>query len=168
MDTVTVVEKLDTTVLRTYQSDPENENTVAIDAELWKTVLNGSHTITIQATDSYGAVSTRTWSFTKSVTVVEMKLIDPLPADDMPTRAMIFVQGIFPLGSILTVKACNNAFDAEPFWEDVSAKVLSGQKINFENHIKTGNEWGVSVWLKLERGIAEGPCYIQAFGGNFE
>jgi hypothetical protein len=168
IDTVTVVEKLDTTILRTYLPNSEEENTVAIDAELWRTVLNGSHVITIQATDSYGAVSTRTWDFTKSVTVAEMKLLDPLPADEMPTRAIIFVQGIFPLGSILTVKACNNAFDDEPFWEDVSAKVLSGQKINFNNQIKTADDWGVSVWLKLERGISQGPCYIQAFGGNFE
>jgi hypothetical protein len=168
MDTVTVVEKLDATVLRTYQPGAEDENTVAIDAELWRTVLNGSHVITIQATDNYGAVSTRTWNFTKSVTVAEMKLLEPLPADEMPTRAMIFVQGIFPLGSVLTVKACNNAFDDEPFWEDVSAKVLSGQKINFNNQIKTADDWGVSVWLKLERKIAQGPCYIQAFGGNFE
>jgi hypothetical protein len=168
MDTVTVVEKLDTTVLRTYQPNPEDENTVAINAELWRTVLNGSHTITIKATDSYGAASTRTWNFTKSVTVAEMKLLEPMLADGMPTRAMIFVQGIFPLGSILTVKACNNAFDDEPFWEDVSQKVLSGSKINFDNQIKTADNWGVSVWLKLERGIADGPCYIQAFGGNFE
>jgi hypothetical protein len=167
-DSVAVVEKLDTTVLRTYQPVQENENTVAIDAELWRTILNGSHTITIQATDSYGAVSTRTWNFTKSITEAELKLSEPLPADDMPTRAMIFVQGIFPLGSILTVKACNNAYDDEPFWEDVSQQVLSGKKINFDNQIKTADNWAVSVRLKLERGIAEGPCYIQAFGGNFE
>ena len=48
---VTVVEKLDTTTLRTYTATLGDTNELEITADQWLKLLNGDHTLTITATD---------------------------------------------------------------------------------------------------------------------
>lgn len=92
---------------------------------------------------------------------------DVLAADDMPTKAMINIQGSFPSGCELTIEACNNANDASPTWQDVTSRVLNSQKVFFSNTTKTAAAWGVALRVTLNRGTATGDCYITAIGGNF-
>ena len=81
--------------------------------------------------------------------------------DDMPTKALVNIQGSFPAGSTLQVWICNNGNDAEPTWEDITSKILAGQKHFFTNQTKTAENWGVKLKVKLLRGPAEGACYPQ-------
>lgn len=166
-DAVTVVEKLDGTVLREYTVSLGASNKLTFDASAWQKVLNGAHTLTVTATDALGAAATRTLTFTKAVTSVVVELTGAMAADDMPTKALVNIQGSFPTGSTLTVWVCNNGNDANPTWEEVTRDALNGDKIYFANKTKTAGAWGVKVKVELQRGSATETCYIQSIGGNF-
>jgi len=165
-DTVTVVEKLNGVTLRTYTPTLGATNTLTFTAPQWLNILNGNHTLTITATDPMGATATRTMTFTKAVTQVAFTT-DVLEADDMPTKAIVNIQGSFPVGSDLTIEICNNAHDASPTWEDITTKVLNAQKHFFANTTKTAANWGVALRVTLNRGTASETCYIHSIGGNF-
>ena len=164
---VTVVEKLDTTTLRTYTATLGDTNELEITADQWLKLLNGDHTLTITATDAKNESTVRTLSFDKAMHSVEFEQTVAMAADDMPTKALVNIQGSFPTGSTLQVWICNNGNDAEPTWEDITTKALTSQKHFFTNQTKTAANWGVKIKVKLLRGSAEGDCYIQSVGGNF-
>ena len=65
-DTVTVVEKLDGNVIRTLSGQPSGQSYTLDLTSKWSTLSLASHNIIIEATDSKGAKSTRTWTFTKT------------------------------------------------------------------------------------------------------
>ena len=164
---VTVVEKLDATTLRTYTATLGDTNELEITADQWLKLLNGDHTLTITATDAKNESTVRTLSFDKAMHSVEFEQTVAMAADDMPTKALVNIQGSFPTGSTLQVWICNNGNDAEPTWEDITTKALTSQKHFFTNQTKTAASWGVKIKVKLLRGSAEGDCYIQSVGGNF-
>ena len=164
---VTVVEKLDGTQLRSYTATLGQTNTLTIGSDAWLKILNGDHTLTITATDAKQESTVRTLTFDKAVNSVEFVQTVAMAADDMPTKALVNIQGSFPAGSTLSVWICNNGNDAEPTWEDITQKALNSQKHFFTNDTKTAADWGVKIKVKLLRGSAEGPCYVQSVGGNF-
>lgn len=164
---VTVVEKLDTTTLRTYTATLGDTNELEITADQWLKLLNGDHALTITATDAKNESTVRTLSFDKAMHSVEFEQTVAMAADDMPTKALVNIQGSFPTGSTLQVWICNNGNDAEPTWEDITTKALTSQKHFFTNQTKTAASWGVKIKVKLLRGSAEGACYVQSVGGNF-
>lgn len=164
---VTVVEKLDNTTLRTYTATLGDTNELTITSDQWLKLLNGDHTLTITATDAKNEKAVRTLSFDKAVHSIEFVQTVAMAADDMPTKALVNIQGSFPAGSTLQVWICNNGNDAEPTWEDITQKALNSQKHFFTNDTKTAADWGVKIKVKLLRGSAEGACHIQSVGGNF-
>ena len=164
---VTVVEKLDTTTLRTYTATLGDTNELEITADQWLKLLNGDHTLTITATDAKNESTVRTLSFDKAMHSVEFEQTVAMAADDMPTKALVNIQGSFPTGSTLQVWICNNGNDVSPTWEDITQKARTGQKHYFTNQTKTAAAWGVKVKAKLLRGSATETCYIQSIGGNF-
>lgn len=166
-DAVTVTEKLDGKVIKEYQVTLGAENTVAFGADEWLKILNGVHTFEIIATDAEGGVAVRTMTFAKNVTYIEFVKNVAVEASEMPTRALVNIQGRFPEGCNLHVWICNNGNDASPAWEDVTEEALYGGKHYFANTTKTAATWGVKLKVRLERGTATETCYIMSVGGNF-
>ena len=166
--TVSVQEKLDNVVKRTYNVSLGSQNNFAISASDWRSVLNGSHTMAVTATDSQGASSTRSMTLIKNVTSLGFTLSSPMVADAMPDRCVINIQGNFPGGSTLKVEICNNGYDSSPTWEDITIQAQNGQKYFFTNKAKTASQWGVNLRVSLNRGSSSGPCYVSSIGGNFE
>ena len=166
--TVSVTEALDGKTLRTYNVTLGSQNTLTVSADVWRKILNGSHTLTITAKDSQGAAATRTQTFTKNVTSCAFVTAEAFPADAMPDRCIVNVQGKFPEGSTLKVEICNNGSDASPTWEDITQNALNNQKYFFTNKTKTASAWGVKLRATLSRGTASGDCYISSLGGNFQ
>lgn len=166
--TVSVTEALDGETLRTYDVTLGQQNTLTISADVYRRTLNGSHTLTITATDSVGASTVRTETFTKNVTSCAFTQTAAFTVDDMPTRCVVNIQGAFPEGSVLTVQICNNGNDASPTWETITQQALLGQKYFFQNETKTAANWGIKVQASLERGTADGDCYISSIGGVFQ
>ena len=62
-----------------------------------------------------------------------------------------------------------NAFDASPAWEDITAQVAINRVYNFLNQSKTAEKWGVNVRFTIEKNEGyEGEVSISGFGGAYE
>lgn len=162
--TVTVVERLDGVVRRTYTAKLGTADSYSFAASEWRRILNGQHTLTITATDSNGLSAVRTWTFTKAMNTLTFT-ITPLPADAMPDRCVVDAVGNFPEGSTLKIEVCNNANDASPRWEDVSDKLRS--KHFFANKSKTAAAWAFGLRCTLTRGTATGPVWLDYITINY-
>ncbi len=167
-DTVTVVEKIDGVQLRSYTVTLGATNTFAVVDETWIKLTNGTHTMTITATDSLGNATSRSYTFTKNVNSLYIRNTTPMVSDTMPTRIALTVGKNIPDGAEFKVEVCNNGFDASPTWEDATSSVLDRLVHLFENTSKTASNWGVLVKVTVNRNGGDGTCYINAIGGNFE
>lgn len=166
-NTVTITEKIDDVEIRSYVATLGVTNTFAVEGISWLKLTNGTHTMTITASDGFSSPTARTYTFTKSVTKFNI-LTNPMESSGMPIRILIKVSKEIPEGAIFTAEVCNNGNDAEPTWEDASSEILRSQVHVFENKSKTADTWAVRVRISVDRNGAAGACYISAIGGNFE
>lgn len=143
------------------------EYKINLTGEAWITLNNGRHSVKIEATDSQGASATRTYTFIKSVTKMTFMNKVPYASTNMPGRAKIYVNRQIPTNAIFKVYACNNAFDANPTWEDVTSSVTNNLVYMFTNKTKTATDWGVKIKVVVDRNNTAGECYVSEVGGNF-
>jgi hypothetical protein len=169
-DTVTVVEDLDGAPTRTYNAALGQEQSMEVSGNNWVTLSNGSHTLTVKATDTSSGTITRTMTFIKAVTSCGFTLAagEIIQLADAPVRMTIEVVREVAAGAIFTVEVCNNAYDTTPTWEDATAATLAGLAYVFTNEVKTSTNWGVSVRVTLNRNNALGNCRIYGVGGYIE
>lgn len=166
-DAVTVTEAIDGTAIRSFTATLDTTYNLTLTDEDWLVVTNGTHTLTITARDSGGLSVVRTYTFTRSQYTCSVQT-DPMVSASAPVRMRVSVNSRTPAGSVLKVYVCNNAYDTSPTWEDATEAVDNNLIYVFTNTTKTADSWGVSVKVTLDRGDAEGSCYIKAIGGNFE
>jgi hypothetical protein len=167
-DTVTVEETIDNKTIRSYVVTLGATNTFSVTGATWLEQSNGSHTMKIKATDSFGNSTTRTYTFAKSVSGFTIQNTEPYSSDTRPTRIKITVTRNIPAKSTFKVYVCNNGYDTSPTWEDATTSVTGGLVHVFENTTKTGAAWGVIIKVVVTRGDGEGACYVSQIGGNFE
>ena len=166
-DTVTVTEAIDGVQIRSLVATLGEEITYGVTENTWLALPNGSHTLTLRATDGIDT-SVRTYTFTKLVETLKIQNATPWVSATMPSRIMLVVTRNIPSTATFKVEVCNNGYDASPAWEDCTDAVKSGLVHVFENTKKTASNWGVLVRVKVARNGATGACYISAIGGNFE
>lgn len=166
--TITVIEKIDGVQKRSYTATSGATQTFSVTAADFIKLSNGTHTLTITASDQYNASATRTYTFSRNDTMIQVQLATPLPADAMPERITVNVSRVMPSGATLQVLVCNNGNDAAPTWEDCTNQVQSGLLYRFANTTKTAANWGVNVQVIIQRNGATGDCYITSIGGNFD
>ena len=137
-DLMTVTEKLDGEVKQTRTEVP-SETALTVDwlkgKAGYQQVLNGSHTLTIEASDGV-LTATKSITFTKNVTRAVLSLAQPLTADDTITVAALTLEGSFPADMSLTVEMTNNALDDSPVWETVT-DIQRGESRAFVHHAFT-------------------------------
>lgn len=169
-DAITVTEKLDNQVLRTFTAEAGKEYQVTLDADRFLQILNGSHTLTVTATDAPGESAVRTWTWTKNITHISIvKKVPKEPADEgCPYKCLLNLNSIIPTGALVTVEVCNNGFDQQPTWEECTAGARAGDVIFFSNRRKTAEKWGVNFRVTISRSGAPGDCYVTGVSGNFE
>ena len=137
-DAVTVTEKLDNVVQRTFAPAlGETQQFQAVLPANFQTILNGNHTITIEATDGKAAAAPVNVTFSKAVHSASITLSTPLAADDMPTAIRLSITGDIPDDAVWTAEVCNNAYDASPTWENIKPAIQSGYNFVFSNKTKT-------------------------------
>lgn len=166
-DTVTITETIDNEVIRTYSATLGATNNFAVTDTTWLKLANGSHSMTITATDIHGDKSIRNYIFVKSVTSCSVQT-NPMSASGMPSLIWVTVVRSVPTGAIFNVEVCNNGYDPEPTWEDATSAVIEASAYQFTNVSKTADNWAVRVRVTVDRNGAEGACYISSIGGNFE
>lgn len=164
---VTVTEAIDGKQIRAFSATLGTEVTYSVTGNTWLGLSNGSHTLTITATDGLDT-TVRTYTFTKSVNTLKIQNATPWAASTKPSRIMLVVTRNVPSPATFKVEVCNNGYDSSPTWEDATAAVLSGLVHVFTNTTKTATNWGVRFRITVARNGATGACYISAIGGNFE
>lgn len=167
-DKLTVTEKLDGVVKKTrtnVTSGTQLTFECASTAAEFQKILNGSHTITIEASDGKDT-ATFTATFTKAVHKATITLKTPLAVSGDITAAVMSVVGQIPAGAVYTVEATNNAKDTSPVWQDVTAEVKSGTNIVFTNKT-AANGAAFNFRITVERGTSAGG-YISGVSGAFQ
>ena len=167
-DKLTVTEKLDGVVKKTrtnVTSGTQLTFECASTAAEFQKILNGTHTITIEVSDGK-ASATFTATFTKAVHKATITLKTPLAVSGDITAAVMSVVGQIPAGAVYKVEATNNAKDASPVWQDVTAEVKSGANIVFTNK-KAANGAAFNFRITVERGTSAGG-YISGVSGAFQ
>lgn len=167
-DKLTVTEKLDGVVKKTrtnVTSGTQLTFECASTAAEFQKILNGSHTITIEASDGK-ETATFTATFTKAVHKATITLKTPLAVSGDITAAVMSVVGQIPAGAVYKVEATNNAKDASPVWQDVTAEAKSGANIVFTNK-KAANGAAFNFRITVERGTSAGG-YISGVSGAFQ
>ena len=168
-DAVTVTEKLDNVVQRTFAPAlGETQQFQAVLPANFQTILNGNHTITIEATDGKAAAAPVNVTFSKAVHSASITLSTPLAADDMPTAIRLSITGDIPDDAVWTAEVCNNANDASPTWENIKPAIQSGYNFVFSNKTKTDENWGVNFRIEVTRGPSNTGGYIYAIEGGFQ
>jgi hypothetical protein len=171
-DAAFITAALDRKTIQTFNVAVNVAKTLSIAPSVWRRVINGAHTLKISAVriingQPEGTSAARTLTFTRKQNTAALSLLSPAVAAVMPEQIEVAVGGQFPEGSILTVEACNNAEDVSPAWEDMTAESLAGEAHTFENSSKLALDWGVNIRVTLDRGTAEGPCYINSIVGDY-
>lgn len=165
---VTIQEKINGVLTKTYNATLGTAVNMEVKGVNWVKLAQGSHTLSITATDTYGGSVTRTMTFTKQVDRLLVELTTPLEATAMPTRINIDAVAQVPAGAEFSVMVCNNANDPSPAWEDATEAVLAHLAHVFTNKMKQATNWGVNIRVSVIRSEALGDCYITGIGGNFE
>lgn len=165
----TVVEKIDGVELRSFAGVDGREETFEIEHDTWLRLEPGiQHMLTIEATDSNNLKSIRTYTFTRFEDQLSFEIEVPWTTDVSAKRVLLTLDMNFPPGLELVAEATNNAFDAEPVWEDISFNARYGRGYVFQNNQKMAAEWGVSIRVQIEKGTATEPIIIKGFGGAFD
>ncbi len=167
-DNVVVTEFVDDQEIRSYQATLGEEETIELSREKWLTLTNGAHQLRVEAVDGNIATSVRVWNFSKKETVIKFQFAKPEETDARATKILITPTWKIE-GSVAKVEACNNAFDAAPTWEDITAQVAINRVFNFTNETKTAEKWGVDVRFTITKNEGyEGEVSISGFGGAYE
>ena len=166
-DIVTVTEAIDGIRIRTLVATLGERIYYDVTDNTWLALPNGSHTLTISATDGIDT-TVRTIVFTKLVDTFKIQNTTPWVSSTMPSRIMLVITRNIPPAATFKVEVCNNGYDSSPTWEDCSDAVVSGMAYMFTNKTKTATDWGVLVRVTVARNGAAGACYVSSIGGNFE
>lgn len=166
-DTVTVKEYVDASLIKTHTPALGSTNYLVITPSTWASLGLGVHTLRIVANDGKGSDVVRTYTFEKTDTLI--KFIGKAVETEIAAKR-ITVSGIFtvPMGSVLQVYATNNAYDATPTWEDVTAAVENNEAYSFINTTKTTTKWGVAITIQILKGTATTEINCKGFGFTFE
>jgi len=167
-DTVTITEKVDDMIIKSFVATLGASNTVTIPKEEWLKLTNGSHTLKIEANDSNGSTSIRNFNFTKNESKIKLTVKQPFETDARATKILVTPSWNIQ-DATAKVEACNNAFDEVPTWEDITAQVLQNKHFNFINETKTAEKWGINVRITIEKNVGnQNEVSIRGFGGAFE
>ena len=168
-DTLTVTEKLDgkTTATRTgIASGTALTFEQAADVAGFQRILNGNHTLTVEARDGKETTSASA-TFTKAVHAASVTLTTPLAVDGDITVAILQVSGSIPNDAAFKAEATNNALDDSPVWQDVTAEVRKGMNIIFENQSASAGA-AFNFRISVERGASGEGGYIDSVSGAFQ
>lgn len=165
-DTITVTEKIDGVTNRSYTATRDASNTFDVTGEYFMKLLNGDHTMTIEASD--GQLTTvYTLYFSKKVTALSITLAEPMEADAKITICAVTVSASIPADAEYKVEVTNNAKDDSPVWEDCTSAVKQGINYLFENETAV-NGFAFNFRVTAERGPSDIGGFVSSIQGGFQ
>lgn len=156
-------------VMRVPDAIPGQEYVTRVTDDRFLSTQDGFHQIVITAMDDKGATDTRTVTWERAVSGVDV-ICGPLNGEltEMPTQITLSPLYTLTADGSISVLACNNCFDASPTWEDMTAAVLNKRVYMFANASKTAESWGVKARIKLDKGYVPGVLALRDVGGSFK
>lgn len=146
-DALTVTEALDGMAMRVIPEAERDAACTASFAEYWPTLRNGSHALTITVMDDHGDSVTSSFTFVRNTTRIVVQLKEPYETE---TQIRQVLATVLRTGGVLTVEACNNAYDDNPAWEVITQAVLDGRKKLLANEAKTADKWGYNMRVSVD------------------
>jgi hypothetical protein len=165
-DSVTVTEKMDGVVKRTFTATKSQNNSFAVTGEYFMKLLNGNHTMVIEASDGK-ETTTLTLTFAKKAVKAVITLETPMDADAKISICAITVTGHIPTDADYTVEVTNNAKDDSPVWEDCTQECKNGNNYLFQNET-AANGFAFNFRVTAERGDSDEGGYITSIQGGFQ
>lgn len=165
---IMVTEKINGQEIRSFETESGTEHTLTIPLEMWIPLQLEQHAITVEAMDMSGAKTTRTYTFTRTEDTILLELKNPFVTDIAAERILVTPDVYVPIGATIKIEACNNAFDEEPTWEDITGMAMANRGYNFINQTKTADKWGINIRFTLEKGTATQMVRLEGFGGAFD
>lgn len=165
-DSVTVTEKMDGVVKRTFTATKSQNNSFAVTGEYFMKLLNGNHTMVIEASDGK-ETTTLTLTFAKKVVKAVITLETPMDADAKISICAITVTGNIPADAEYKVEVTNNAKDDSPVWEDCTQECKNGNNYLFQNET-AANGFAFNFRVTAERGDSDVGGYITSIQGGFQ
>lgn len=165
-DSVTVTEKMDGVVKRTFTATKSQNNSFAVTGEYFMKLLNGNHTMVIEASDGKETTAL-TLTFAKKVVKAVITLETPMDADAKISICAITVTGHIPTDADYTVEVTNNAKDDSPVWEDCTQECKNGNNYLFQNET-AANGFAFNFRVTAERGDSDEGGYITSIQGGFQ
>ena len=170
-ENVTIREKIEDKEVRNFKATIGETYQFEMSDEDWQGFSpNKVITATIEAEDGNGQVITKTFTFEKIITRIEIKGKTPTKTDDKVTKVLLrpilrSMEGV----KTVNIYACNNGLDNEPTWEDISENSLLHNVSFLENDSKTSEEWAFNLKIVIEREEGyDGEIILDALGGAFE
>lgn len=169
-NTMTVTESIDGIVIntRTNVVSGTQFNFNPNDLIWLRTRIKQTVNITIKADDGKGGVATVNYPITRTTPAIDLSLKTPFETDVAARRILLQLEGNISIDANVNVQVCNNAFDANPTWENATSLVLSGFPHPFTNTTKTATKWGVSFKVRIERGSSTGVIILDGVGGAYD
>ena len=125
-----------------------------------------THEFVFTVTDGKESASlVRTFTFGASHLIFKLK--NPTETDDYMRKASVLLNYSSGRDSNFKMEVCNNGFDVNPTWEDVTAQYLETSTITLKNTTKTADKWGINILITIRKGEAE-TVYVDRFGIIFE
>lgn len=128
----------------------------------------GKHTLKIMATDKKSDKVVRLINFTRDPKRLVVMSAKPIETDAAAKKFYFNPVWKVAVGAEGKIEACNNGFDTNPTWEDVTSTVKAGKTFNFTNQRKQASKWGIAVKLTIEKKNAAAISWISTTGGAFE
>lgn len=167
-DTITVTEKLNGEVIKQFTATSNTNYTINITDKFWLSCGKNTNTIEIAASDVNGGTSYKYITFTRQVNKVQITTKNPIETDAAATKIMVSPDWD-KTGCTGRVEVCNNGFDENPTWEDMTTMAALNRPYVFTNTTKTAAKWGIKIRLTLTKNEGyEGEVAIYGFGGAYE
>lgn len=164
---VTITEKINEEVIRTFQGTLGKEETITLSEESLRKLKNGNHVLKVEAKDDKGATSIRSFTFEKADKdiIVELKAIET----DRAVTKINVTPFLKMEGANIKIEVCNNAFDASQTWENITSEALINKVYKIKNTEKTSEKWGLSIRFTIKKWEGyDGEINLTGFGGAYE
>ncbi|NRS20577.1 hypothetical protein HP398_29600 [Brevibacillus sp. HB1.4B] len=166
---------LDNVLFNSFPGVNGQNYTVTIPTDKWLRTSLAQHQLKIRAIDNQGAYSDRIFTFTRTDDRIEFKLNYSNPdvksfftTNQKANRILVTMDAVIPVGAVLLVEACNNAYDTNPTWENITSQVQAKRGYHFTNTTSTSGKWGINIHLKVTKGTATETVILNGFGGAFD
>lgn len=167
-DAITVTEKLNGEVINQFSATSNTNYTVGITDTFWLTCGSNTNTVEIIASDALGGSSSKTITFSRKITKLQIVMKNAIETDAKATKILVSPQWTTS-GGVGKVEVCNNGFDSNPTWEDATTMVVLNRPHLFTNTSKTASKWGIKIRITVTKNQGyDGEVAIYGFGGAYE